>query len=257
MALGKYKVALKDYEVVYKLRPSDADAKKKYTECKKIVQQIAFQKAIAVEDSRRSVADTLNLEAMTIDDKYEGPRLEDDVRVTPKFMEELLEHYREQKLLHRRYAFQILLDVKKYFASLHSLVEVDVPDGKKFTICGDIHGQFYDLLNVFKINGLPSEENPYLFNGDFVDRGSFSVECIFVLFGFKLLYPNHFFMSRGNHESENMNKMYGFEGEVKAKYSANMVDLFTEVYNWLPLCHCINSRIIVMHGGLFSSVSQS
>ena len=109
-------------------------------------------------------------------------------------------------------------------------------------------------MNIFELNGLPSEENPYLFNGDFVDRGSFSVECIFVLFGFKLLYPNHFFMSRGNHESENMNKMYGFEGEVKSKYSANMVDLFTEVYNWLPLCHCINERILVMHGGLFSKV---
>ena len=66
--------------------------------------------------------------------------------------------------------------------------------------------QFYDLLNIFKLNGLPSPENPYLFNGDFVDRGSFSVECIFVLFGFKLLYPDRFFMSRGNHESENMNK---------------------------------------------------
>ena len=103
-------------------------------------------------------------------------------------------------------------------------------------------------------NGVPSEDNPYLFNGDFVDRGSFSVECIFTLFSFKLLYPNHFFMSRGNHESENMNKMYGFEGEVKAKYSANMVDLFTEVYNWLPLAHNINNKILVMHGGLFSKV---
>ena len=61
-------------------------------------------------------------------------------------------------------------------------------------------------------------------------------------------------MSRGNHESENMNKMYGFEGEVKAKYSANMVDLFTEVYNWLPLSHCINEKVLVMHGGLFSKV---
>lgn len=131
---------------------------------------------------------------------------------------------------------------------------LQVPKENKFTICGDIHGQFYDLLNIFKLNGKPSEENPYLFNGDFVDRGSFSVECIFVLLSYKLLYPNHFFMSRGNHESENMNKMYGFEGEVKAKYSANMVDLFTEVYNWLPLSHCINDRVLVMHGGLFSKV---
>ena len=49
-------------------------------------------------------------------------------------------------------------------------------------------------------------------------------------------------------------QMYGFEGEVKAKYSSTMVELFTEVYNWLPLSHCINSRILVMHGGLFKEV---
>ncbi len=112
------------------------------------------------------------------------------------------------------------------------------------------------MMNIFEKNGPPSEDNPYLFNGDFVDRGSFSVECIFVLLSYKLLYPNHFYMSRGNHESENMNKMYGFEGEVKAKYSAKMVDLFTEVYNWLPLCHRINERVLVMHGGLFAKVSE-
>ena len=62
-----------------------------------------------------------------------------------------------------------------------------------------------------------------------MDRGSFSVECIFTLFGFKLLYPEHFFMARGNHESQNMNQMYGFEGEVKSKYSMQMAELFTEV----------------------------
>jgi len=226
--------------------------KKKFTECKKIVQQAAFEKAIRVEENTKSIADTLDIESMTIEGKYEGPRLEDDKNVTLEFMIQLLQHYKDRQLLHRRYAFQILINIRQYFMSQPTLVDIDVPEGKKFTICGDIHGQYYDLMNIFELNGMPSEENPYLFNGDFVDRGSFSVECIFVLFGFKLLYPNHFFMSRGNHESENMNKMYGFEGEVKSKYSANMVDLFTEVYNWLPLCHCINDRIAVMHGGLFS-----
>jgi len=252
MALGKYKIALKDYERVYKVKPNDSDAKKKFTECKKIVQQQAFEKAIRVEETTKSVADSLDIESMTIEDKYDGPRLHDDKKVTLEFMEKLLQHYKDRQLLHRRYAFQMLLDIRQYFMSQPTLVDIDVPEGKKFTICGDIHGQYYDLMNIFELNGMPSEDNPYLFNGDFVDRGSFSVECIFVLFGFKLLYPNHFFMSRGNHESENMNKMYGFEGEVKSKYSANMVDLFTEVYNWLPLSHCINNKIIVMHGGLFS-----
>jgi len=251
MSLGKYKLALKDYEGVYKARPNDKDAKLKYTECKKIVQQIAFQKAISVEETKKSVADSIDIESMTVEDKYDGPKLENG-KVTLQFMKDLMETYKNQGKLHRRFAFQILLEVLQYFSSSPSMVEVNFAPGKKFTVCGDIHGQFYDLMNIFELNGQPSEDNPYLFNGDFVDRGSFSVECIFTLFGFKLLYPNSFFMSRGNHESENMNKMYGFEGEVKAKYSANMCDLFTEVYNWLPLCHLLNGKVLVMHGGLFS-----
>lgn len=125
--------------------------------------------------------------------------------------------YKDQGTLHRKFAFtvwsrqiypskgsvavirffQILLDIKKYFMAQPSLVDVPIPDKEKFTVCGDIHGQFYDLMNIFELNGLPSKTNPYLFNGDFVDRGSFSVECIFTLFGYKLLYPDHFYMSRG------------------------------------------------------------
>uniref|UniRef100_A0A0K2T5Q1 protein-serine/threonine phosphatase n=1 Tax=Lepeophtheirus salmonis TaxID=72036 RepID=A0A0K2T5Q1_LEPSM len=255
MALGKFKFALKDYEAVHKARPNDKDAKTKYVECRKMVQQIAFNKAIAVEEKVVSIVDSLNLASMVVDDTYTGPRLnpDDNFAITRDFMTELLQYYKDLKVLHRRFAFQMLIDVKNLFMTQPSLVDINVPPSNKFTICGDIHGQYFDLLNIFELNGLPSEDNPYLFNGDFVDRGSFSVECIFTLIGFKLLYPNHFFMSRGNHESENMNKMYGFEGEVKSKYSSVMADLFTEVYNWLPLCHRINEKVLVMHGGLFSN----
>ena len=59
----------------------------------------------------------------------------------------------------------MLMDILTYFKTQPTLVDIDVPDGKKFTICGDIHGQFYDLMNIFELNGMPSEENPYLFNG--------------------------------------------------------------------------------------------
>ncbi|XP_043272772.1 serine/threonine-protein phosphatase 5 [Venturia canescens] len=251
MSLGKFKLALKDFETVTKARPNDRDAKMKYQECNKIVKKLAFEKAICIEDNKKNIADTINLDAMTIENEYIGPELEDG-KVTVQFMKDLLQWYEDQQKLHRKYAYKILLDVKTWFMAQPSLVNIEVPEDKEFTICGDIHGQFYDLLNIFKLNGLPSETNPYLFNGDFVDRGSFSVECIFTLFGFKLLYPDHFFMSRGNHESATMNHMYGFDGEVKSKYTAQMAELFTEVYNWLPLAHCINRRVLVMHGGLFS-----
>ena len=63
-----------------------------------------------------------------------------------------------------------------------------MPAESKFTVCGDVHGQFYDTANIFELNGLPSEENPYLVNGDFVDRGSFSIEIIMLFFSLKLLH---------------------------------------------------------------------
>ncbi len=81
---------------------------------------------------------------------------------------------------------------------------------KEITVCGDTHGQFYDLMNIFKLNGIPSEDNPYLFNGDFVDRGSFSVEVILTFFGWKVCNPKCMHLTRGNHEAKNMNKLYGF-----------------------------------------------
>ena len=107
-------------------------------------------------------------------------------------------------------------------------------------------------MNIFKINGNPSETNPYLFNGDFIDRGSFSVEVIITLLAWKAAYPKHIFMSRGNHESKNLNKLYGFEGEVKKKYDVKMYDLFSELFCYLPIGHCINKKILVVHGGLFA-----
>nr|CAG4646933.1 EOG090X03S1 [Megafenestra aurita]SVE92305.1 EOG090X03S1 [Megafenestra aurita] len=251
MALGKAKLALKDYETVFKARPNDKDAKLKFNECSKIVRQQAFERAIAVDTVKKSVSESINIESMSVEESYPGPHLVNG-KVTLEFMTQLMDAYKDQKKLHSKYAFQILLDVEELFKAQPSLIDVTIPEDSKFTVCGDIHGQFYDLMNIFKLNGLPSTENPFLFNGDFVDRGSFSVECIFTLFGFKLLYPDHFFMARGNHESQTMNQMYGFEGEVKSKYSKLMADLFTEVYNWLPLCHCLNQRVLVMHGGLFS-----
>uniref|UniRef100_A0A8B9HN19 protein-serine/threonine phosphatase n=1 Tax=Astyanax mexicanus TaxID=7994 RepID=A0A8B9HN19_ASTMX len=232
MALGKFKAALKDYETVVRVRPNDKDAKMKYQECNKIVKQKAFERAIASDELKRSVVDSLDIENMTIEDEYAGPKLEDG-KVTLKFMKEMMDWFKDQKKLHRKCAYQMLVQVKEVLSKLPSLVEITLKETEKITICGDTHGQYYDLLNIFELNGLPSPTNPYLFNGDFVDR-------VISLY------------SPGNHETDNMNQMYGFEGEVKAKYTAQMFQLFSEVFQWLPLAQCINSKVLVMHGGLFS-----
>jgi serine/threonine-protein phosphatase 5 len=120
----------------------------------------------------------------------------------------------------------------------------------RVTVCGDTHGQFYDVLNIFAINGYPTYKNPYLFNGDFVDRGSFSVEVILTFLLFKISDPSCIYLTRGNHETKNMNKIYGFEGEVKAKYDDKIFELFLEVFSHLPLAATVGDRVFVTHGGL-------
>ena len=85
-----------------------------------------------------------------------------------------------------------------------------------------------------------------------MDRGSFSVECILTLFAFKVMDPSCLHMGRGNHETLNMNKMYGFLGEVQAKFSNQVFDVFSEVFNLLPLGCVIGDRVLCVHGGLFS-----
>lgn len=181
------------------------------------------------------------------------------VKVTQEFITSMISLFKDGKQIPRKYLFAIILGAMKHFVSEPSLVEIDVTkrtqqDPKtKVTVCGDTHGQFYDLLNIFKLNGFPSESNVYLFNGDFVDRGSWSTEIAILFFAYKCLYPNSFFLNRGNHESDAMNKMYGFEGECKAKYKTDLVySLFTEAFAYLPLATVIEQKHLVLHGGLFS-----
>jgi len=204
--------------------------------------------------SQRFFSPTLSsaeINVMTVEEDYDGPELEEG-KVTEKFVLKLMDTFAKQGKLHQKYACQMLLNVKDLLMRLPSLVDIHLNEDEKITVCGDIHGQFYDLMNIFNKNGLPSSTNPYLFNGDFVDRGAFSVECVLTLFGFKLLYPEKFHLARGNHETLTMNLLYGFDSEVKAKYNASVAQLFTDVFNWLPLAHCINKKVFVVHGGLFS-----
>ncbi|CAG8474608.1 974_t:CDS:10 [Diversispora eburnea] len=244
MALCKFKEARRDFRIVVKKAPDDQDAKAKLMECEKIVKRIEFEKAIEVDSDRLSVAETFDADSIAVESSYDGPVIENG-QITKEFIEQMIEHFKNQMKIHRKFAYQIMLKTP-------SLVDVEIPKDCTITVCGDVHGQFYDLLNIFKINGPPSEKNMYLFNGDFVDRGSFSLEVILTLFAYKLLYPDSFHLNRGNHETDDMNKVYGFEGEVKAKFSDKMFGLFSEAFSTLPLAHLINKKILVVHGGLFS-----
>lgn len=168
----------------------------------------AAARAQAIEaggDEAPPVSESVHIETIVVEDSYDGPRL--SWPITAEFVKELTEHLRAQKALHRRYVFEILREAENILKRLPSVFDVPIPPGGTFSVCGDTHGQFYDLLNIFTINGWPSPENPYLFNGDYVDRGSFSFEVVLTMLAMKCLLPDHFHLTRGNHESKTMNKM--------------------------------------------------
>ncbi|WEJ93268.1 Putative serine/threonine protein phosphatase [Yamadazyma tenuis] len=125
------------------------------------------------------------------------------------------------------------------------------------TLVGDIHGQYHDLLEIFRIGG-PTPHTTYLFLGDYVDRGYYSVETISLLICLKLRYPDRIFLIRGNHESRTITTNYGFYTEVLNKYggSSAVWSYVTDVFDYLPLGAIIDGRIFATHGGLSPSCQQ-
>jgi serine/threonine-protein phosphatase PP1 catalytic subunit len=125
------------------------------------------------------------------------------------------------------------------------LVELEAP----LHVCGDIHGQYYDLLRIFEHCGYPGEYN-YLFLGDYVDRGKQSLETVCLLLCYKIKFPEKVTLLRGNHESSVTNRIYGFYDECKRRYNVRLWRSFTDLFNWLPVAAIIDEKILCMHGGL-------
>ena len=180
MALGKSKLALTDFRTVTRLRPGDSTALAKLKQCEKVFKLEAFEAAIRAEAQPSPLASLADeLDAMEVPEDYDGPRW-DEGDMTLDFIRGMLERFRTDRRLHKKYMYKIIVRAHEQLSRMQNIEALEIPPGETLTVCGDTHGQFFDVLKIFDMNGAPSAENPYLFNGDFVDRGSWSLEvrCI-------------------------------------------------------------------------------
>ena len=162
-----------------------------------------------------------------------------------------LEQLQKGKCINER-DVKILCDkLKEIFCEESNVQPVEAP----VIVCGDIHGQFFDLLNIFKVGGeIP--EKKYLFLGDYVDRGYNGVEVLELLLALKIKYPEHITLLRGNHESRQICFAYGFYEEITRKYgNANAWEYFTDLFDYLPLAALVEGKIFCVHGGLSPHIS--
>ena len=157
----------------------------------------------------------------------------------------IIDNIRNNKKLSSQQVLTLIDTSMELFSREDNVLRLRSP----ITICGDIHGQLEDLFKLFEVAGGLGHEN-YIFMGDFVDRGMYSVDTICYLLALKLKYKN-IFLLRGNHEARNVNGFYGFHEECLDYFdSSEEYEKFNNLFDLFPLCALIDNKVFCVHGGI-------
>lgn len=169
MELKRFKEASDDFIKVCQEFPSDVEAQKKLRACdKELDRKLTFEESMRMGFSAAIRVERFELnrkcvEGMSVDVGYDGPVVNFDEPLTVEWVRDvLIPHFRADKRLHLKYAYAIFLLAKEAFEQEASLVEIPVESGETVTICGDVHGQFFDTLEIFEKNGYPTDSHKYV-----------------------------------------------------------------------------------------------